>query len=210
MIAVWREVSPPLLGERVLSPLAQSASVAGEALIPIGLLLGFLRLRLERASIGALAADLTLGAAVREQLQGVLARRLGDPKLQVGFWSQDGATYVDRDGQALEIDRLSADRTVSMLDRDGRPSVAIVFDAALAEDPGLLEHVGAVVRLAVCWQHNGEPAIGAGHVPQYRHREVNRASWSTGNAIWVNTVGAPPTPASSGWTPERLRCRQSR
>jgi len=149
LIAVWREVSPPLFGERVLSPLAQSAAVAGEALIPIGLLLGFLRLRLERASIGALAADLTLGAAVREQLQGVLARRLGDPKLQVGFWSQDGATYVDRDGQALEIDRLGADRTVSMLDREGRPSVAIVFDAVLAEDPGLLEHVGAVVRLAV-------------------------------------------------------------
>ena len=106
LIAVWREVSPPLFGERVLSPLAQSAAVAAEALIPIGLLLGFLRLRLERASIGALAADLTLGAAVREQLQGVLARRLGDPKLQVGFWSQDGATYVDRDGQALEIERL--------------------------------------------------------------------------------------------------------
>ena len=149
LVVVWREVSPPLLGAHVPSPLAFSAAIAAEALIPIGLLLGFLRLRLERASIGALAADLTLGAAVREQLQGVLARRLGDPKLQVGFWSQDGATYVDRDGQALEIDRLSADRTVSMLAREGRPSVAIVFDAALAEDPGLFEHVGAVVRLAV-------------------------------------------------------------
>jgi len=149
LVIAWREVSPPLLGEHVPSPLAFSAAIAAEALIPIGLLVGFLRLRLERASIGALAADLTLGAAVREQLQGVLARRLGDPKLQVGFWSQDGATYVDRDGQALEIDRLSADRTVSMLAREGRPSVAIVFDAALAEDPGLFEQVGAVVRLAV-------------------------------------------------------------
>jgi class 3 adenylate cyclase len=149
LVVVWREVSPPLLGAHVPSPLAFSAAIAAEALIPIGLLLGFLRLRLERASIGALAADLTLGAAVREQLQGVLAKRLGDPKLQVGFWSQEGAAYVDRDGQALDIERVSADRTVSMLDRDGRPSVAIVFDAALAEDPGLFEHVGAVVRLAV-------------------------------------------------------------
>ena len=149
LVTLWREVSPPLLGAHVPSPLAFSAAIAAEALIPIGLLVGFLRLRLERASIGALAADLTLGAAVREQLQGVLARRLGDPKLQVGFWSPDGTAYVDRDGQALEIDRLSADRTVSMLDREGTPSVAIVFDAALAEDPGLFEHVGAVVRLAV-------------------------------------------------------------
>ncbi|TMC70438.1 MAG: adenylate/guanylate cyclase domain-containing protein [Chloroflexi bacterium] len=149
LVTAWREVSPPLLGAHVPSPLAFSAAIAAEALIPIGLLLGFLRLRLERASIGALAADLILGAAVREQLQGVLAKRLGDPKLQVGFWSQDGATYVDRDGQVLELDRLSADRTVSMLDREGRPSVAIVFDAALAEDPGLFEQVGAVVRLAV-------------------------------------------------------------
>ncbi len=149
LVTVWREVSPPLLGAHVPSPLAFSAAIAAEALIPIGLLVGFLRLRLERASIGALAADLILGAAVREQLQGVLAKRLGDPKLQVGFWSPDGTAYVDRDGQALELERLSADRTVSMLDREGRPSVAIVFDAALAEDPGLFEHVGAVVRLAV-------------------------------------------------------------
>src|SRR6266568_8487089 len=149
LVTAWREVSPPLLGAHVPSPLAFSAATAAEALIPIGLLLGFLRLRLERASIGALAADLTLGAAVREQLQARLAKRLGDPKLRVGFWSPDASAYVDRDGQAIDIERFSADRSVRVLDRAGRPNLAIVFDAALAEDPGLVDHVGAVVQLAI-------------------------------------------------------------
>src|SRR5260370_20794151 len=103
MVSAGQGVFPHFLGAHVPSPFAFSAAVAAEALIPIGLLLGFLRLRLERASIGALAADLTLGGAVRGQLQGVMARRLGDPKLQVGFWSQDGATYIARADPPLQL-----------------------------------------------------------------------------------------------------------
>ncbi len=149
LVVAWREISPVMFGAHAFAPLAFTAAAAAEALIPIGLLLGFLRLRLERASIGALAADLTLGAAVREQLQATLAKRLGDPKLRVGFWSPDASAYVDRDGQAIDIERFSADRSVRVLDRAGRPNLAIVFDAALAEDPGLVDHVGAVVQLAI-------------------------------------------------------------
>jgi len=149
LVVAWREISPPLLGARAFSPLALSAAISAEALIPIGLLVGFLRLRLERASIGALAADLTLGGAIREQLQEVLAKRLGDPKLRVGFWSPERGAYLDRDGLVLDLERLDSARTVSLLDREGGPDVAIVYDAVLAEDPGLFDHVGAVVRLAV-------------------------------------------------------------
>jgi len=149
LAVAWREISPALLGEHAVSPFAVSASSIAVSMIPIGLLVGFLRLRLERASIGALAADLTLGRAVREQLQEVLAKRLGDPKLQVGFWSPEVHAYLDRDSLVLDLARLDSTRTVSLLDRNGRPDVAIVYDAVLAEDPGLFDHVGAVVRLAV-------------------------------------------------------------
>jgi len=149
LVVAWREISPALVGAHPFSPLAASASAIAVSMIPVGLLVGFLRLRLERATIGALATDLTLGGAVREQLQEVLAQRLGDPRLQVGFWSREVGAYLDRDGQPLDIARLETTRAVSLLDREGRPDVAIVYDAALAEDPGLFDHVGAVVRLAV-------------------------------------------------------------
>ncbi len=86
---------------------------------------------------------------MREQLQEVLAKRLGDPMLQVGFWSAESNAYLDRDALVLDPARVAANRTVSLLDRDARPDVAIVYDAALAEDPALFDHVGAVVRLAV-------------------------------------------------------------
>src|SRR5258708_9984491 len=61
LVVVWRELSPPLLRARVPSPLSFSTAIPAAPLHPIGLLLGFLRLRLERASIGALVADLTFG-----------------------------------------------------------------------------------------------------------------------------------------------------
>jgi class 3 adenylate cyclase len=149
MVVVWREISPLLFAGHTYSLIALSASDAALALIPIGLLVGFMRLRLERASIGALAADLALGSVVREQLQEVLARRLGDPMLQVGFWSAESNAYLDRDALVLDPARVAANRTVSLLDRDAKPDVAIVYDAALAEDPALFDQVGAVVRLAV-------------------------------------------------------------
>ncbi len=149
LVLAWREIGPQLLGLHSYASVALSASDAAEALIPLGLLLGFLRLRLERASVGALAADLTLGRAVREQLQDALAKRLGDPGLRVGFWSPAAMAYLDRDGLILDLDRLDVARTVKLLDRNGKPDVAIVCDAALAEDPGLLDQVAAVVRLAV-------------------------------------------------------------
>ncbi|HEV2477103.1 MAG TPA: adenylate/guanylate cyclase domain-containing protein [Candidatus Dormibacteraeota bacterium] len=145
----WREIGPEVFGSRAYTPLALSASDAAQALIPIGLLIGFLRLRLERASVGALAADLTLGGAVRDQLQDVLARRLGDPTLQVAFWSPEAEAYTDRDGVVVDLASMHLTRAFHFLDRDGSPDIAIVCDAALAEDPGLLGQVGAVVHLAV-------------------------------------------------------------
>lgn len=145
LAVAWRELG----AQHTYTPVVLSVSNAASALIPIGLLVGFLRLRLRRASVGALAADLMLSGAVRDQLQDVLAKRLGDPRLVVAFWSHEVEAYVDRDGLPLDLSRVNTTRTVSMLDRDGKPDLAIVCDAALAEDPGLLDEVGAVVRLAV-------------------------------------------------------------
>jgi class 3 adenylate cyclase len=117
-------------------------------LIPIGLLVGFMRLRLARAAVGDLALDLATRTAAREGLQEALASRLRDPSLVVAFWSAPANAFVDRDGVPVALPSGDASRAVTLLERDGSPQVAIVHDPALREDPKMVDQVAAVVRLA--------------------------------------------------------------
>jgi class 3 adenylate cyclase len=149
LVVLWRELNDVLAGTPgYASPLLVASDLA-ETLIPIGLLIGFLRLRLARGSIGELAVDLAMGRAVREQLQDVLRSRLGDPRLEVAFWSPKAGSYLDRDGNVLDPSHADPARAVRFLDREGEPQAVIVHDAALAEDPTLVDQVSAVVDLAV-------------------------------------------------------------
>jgi signal transduction histidine kinase len=79
------------------------------------------------SDLGALRAQ----DAVRERL----ARALGDPTLELNF----GAAPAEpvRDGRA-----------VTVVDEDGRPVGALVYDPAVAGDPKLLEAAVSVARLA--------------------------------------------------------------
>jgi signal transduction histidine kinase len=117
------------------------------AAIPIAFLVGLLRTRLHRSAVADLVVQLNAlppPGTVRD----AIARALGDPSVELAFWLQDEQRYVDSNGSAYALD-VPPGRAVSHLDRDGRRMAALVHDAALSDDPDLLNAVGAAASLAL-------------------------------------------------------------
>jgi signal transduction histidine kinase len=92
------------------------------------------------------ATDLVveLGEARSGTLRDGLARALGDPALEVAYRLPEGG-WVDAGGRALAAPE---GRRVTEVRRDGEVVAAIVHDAAVLDDPALVEAVGAAARLA--------------------------------------------------------------
>jgi signal transduction histidine kinase len=113
--------------------------------LPVVLLVALLRERLARANVADLVRDLAqtppTGVATP------VARALGDPTLEVAFWMPARRGYVDAEGRPYELPPDGSGRAVTPLAHDREPVAALVHDAALLEDPDLLESVCAAARL---------------------------------------------------------------
>ena len=136
----------------VLSPVAVSgpfilAYQATLCVIAVGLLAGLLSPWLERSAVTDLVVE--LGEARSESLRDALARALGDPTLEVGYWLPDGGTFVDPEGRSISLPGPGSERSVTKVERDGQPVAVLVHDPAVLDDPGLLEAVSTAARLAV-------------------------------------------------------------
>ena len=116
----------------------------GLVVVASGLLAGLLRAPWQRAPVADLVVE--LGDTASGTLRDALARALGDPTLQVGYWIDDG--YVDADGAHLELPRPDSPRAATLVARDGRPLAALIHDRAVLDDPGLVEGIAAAARLA--------------------------------------------------------------
>ena len=140
--AVARLALPP--GDvSALSLLAYEAvlcSIAG------GLLWGLLSTPWQRSAVTDLVVE--LGGARSGTLRGELSRALGDPTLEVGYWFPDTGAFVDSEGRQLSLPDPESERSVTIVERDGRPLAALVHDPAVLEDPGLLEAVTSAAQLA--------------------------------------------------------------
>ena len=110
-----------------------------------------LRSRLARAGLADLFRDLRTmrGAA----LQDALARTLGDPALVVVHRLPQQHGYVDGNGHRVVLPAAGGDRSVATLERDGREVAALIYDAALDEDPELVEAVCAAATIALENEH---------------------------------------------------------
>ena len=117
---------------------------AGLVIVAAGLLAGLLRGPWQRAPVADLVVE--LGDVASGPLRDALARALGDPTLQVGYWLDGG--YVDAEGARIELPGPGSPRAVTLVERDGRPLAALVHDPAVLDDPGLVEGVAAAARLA--------------------------------------------------------------
>ncbi|TME34782.1 MAG: adenylate/guanylate cyclase domain-containing protein [Chloroflexi bacterium] len=129
------------------------ASVTGTLLVlartavPLGLLFGLVRTRLDRALVAQLIVQLGQ-APSPERVDEVLAATLHDQTLRVIYWSPAARAYLDGRGRLVEPS-AGEGRAIRLVERDGSPLAAIDHDAVLTDDPELLTSVTAALALAV-------------------------------------------------------------
>jgi signal transduction histidine kinase len=131
----------------VFVALAVVMTVSGGA-VPLAFLAGLLRARLHHAVIADLVVELDRAPALA-QPRDAIARALGDPGLQLGFWLPEQRRYVDFDGREMPLPTGGAYRAVTLLESGSTPLAALVYDPSLLDDPTLLNAVGSAARLAL-------------------------------------------------------------
>jgi signal transduction histidine kinase len=112
--------------------------------LPIGVVAGIGWSRLHRPQASELVVELSTEAA---DLRARLARRLGDPTLELAYRLDDGR-YVDAAGWAIELPR-QGDRAVTALTAGGEEIAVLVHDPVLLDEPGLVESVRATAGLVL-------------------------------------------------------------
>jgi signal transduction histidine kinase len=115
---------------------------------PIAFLLGLLQTRLARSSVGDLFVALRADPAPA-QLRESLARALRDPSLKLAYWLPDFETYVDVDGQPIELSAEDLTRSLTPIERDGVRVAVLLHDPALDDEPELLDAVTAAADMAL-------------------------------------------------------------
>ena len=117
------------------------------ALIGLGLCADLVYGRWAEGTVTGLVVDLgdqSSGARLRDRL----ARALGDPTLEVGYWIADRSGYVDEAGRPLDLEVPLAGRTVLPIDDDGERIAVIVYDGSVLDDLVLRRAVSSAARLA--------------------------------------------------------------
>jgi signal transduction histidine kinase len=114
--------------------------------LAVGLLTGLIRWPWDRAEVADLVVE--LGEARSGTLRDELARALGDPSLQVGYWLPESAAFIDAAGRPLAVPDLGSGRAATVVEREGQPLAVLVHDTAVLGDPGLVEAVSSAAGLA--------------------------------------------------------------
>lgn len=125
----------------------QRATLAVIGTAPIVFLLGLLDARLARSAIGDLILELRRDPAPAD-LRDALADALRDPSLTLAYWLPDFEAYVDLEGQELDLPNGDG-RTATLIERNGSHVAALIHDGALAEEPQLLDAVGAAAGISL-------------------------------------------------------------
>ncbi|MEV4110284.1 sensor histidine kinase [Nonomuraea sp. NPDC049695] len=115
--------------------------------VPLAYLAGLMRSRMDHGRV----ADLVVRLSRRERphsLRDELAATLRDPGLIVGYWTAQQDRYVDADGRPVALDP-GPGRVVTRVDQGEAPLAVLVHDAALLEQPLLVEAACAAAALAL-------------------------------------------------------------
>jgi signal transduction histidine kinase len=117
--------------------------------VPFLFLAGLLSTSLARsAGFGAIFTTLPERASPSE-VQDSLREALRDPTVEVAYWYDEGDTYVDVDGNHFDLPEDTRRRVVTRLDYADTPVAAIIHDAALREEPELLDAITSAARIAL-------------------------------------------------------------
>ena len=126
----------------------QRATLVVIGLAPIVFLLGLLDARLGRSAVADLVLELRTDPPPRA-LRDALARTLRDPDLTLAYWLPDFDTYVDLDGNPVDLPDEDGGRTATVIDHNGAPVAALIHEQALDQEPELLEAVGAAAGMSL-------------------------------------------------------------
>ena len=83
------------------------------------------------------------------RLEQALARALHDPTLELAYWLPNQHAFVDAAGRPVELPSEGGNRAVTILRHDGGTVAALVHDAALGDEPELVQAVAATARLTI-------------------------------------------------------------
>src|SRR5436309_4764364 len=117
---------------------------AGLVALAAFLVYGLLRQPWQRAGIVDLVVD--LGETRTGDVRDALAHALGDSTLDVAYRVDGG--YVDAAGLPIDLPHAGSGRHLTRIERDGAEVAVLVHDAAVLDDPALLEGVATATRLA--------------------------------------------------------------
>jgi signal transduction histidine kinase len=121
---------------------------AALVLIATGFLADLLWGRWTQAAVTKLVVDLG-GDAEAGTLRARLAHALGDRSLVIGYWLHEAGAYVDERGNAVELPAAGSGRAVTVVEQDGERIAALVHDAAVLGDSGLVDSVALAARIAL-------------------------------------------------------------
>jgi len=117
-------------------------------LIAVGLFADQLWGRWSRATVTGLVVELGEPAGA-VTLRDRLARALGDPSLEVGYWFPEQGRYLQESGRPIELPAADGERVVTSIDENGSRVAVLVHDITVLDDPGLVSAVASATRLAV-------------------------------------------------------------
>jgi signal transduction histidine kinase len=135
-----------ILSESEVGTVALLAYQATLCAVAVGLTAALLSASWERSVVTDLVVE--LGEVRSGTLRGELARALGDPSLEVGYWDPDLQAFADAEGRRLTLPGPGSDRAVTIVEREQLPIAVLVHDPAVLQDPGLKEAVTSAARLA--------------------------------------------------------------
>ncbi len=119
---------------------------AAIVVVAVGLAVTTLLPRLEAGKVTDLVVEAarTRSSVVRD----VLARALGDPSLEVGYWHGPSGAYLDAFGDPVEPSGADDRRRRMRVDVDERPAALLVHDPTVLESSALSDAVHTTTILA--------------------------------------------------------------
>jgi signal transduction histidine kinase len=122
--------------------------LAAYASVPVAVIAVVARAHLARTSVADLIVSLHSNTDPTD-LRVPLARALGDPQLHLGYWMAKTHSYVDGEGQALDLRIGEPGLAVRFIDRAGQRVAALTYDASLDDNPDLIDAVIAAAGIAL-------------------------------------------------------------
>jgi signal transduction histidine kinase len=117
-------------------------------LIAVGFLADMVRGRWTQAVVTRLVVDLGEGTGTGT-LQARLAQALGDRSLAVAYWLPETSGYVDESGNPMALPGAGSGKAVTVIEQRGERIAALVHDAAVLDDPALMDAVASAARIAL-------------------------------------------------------------